>query len=234
MNIKHTTLTIALSFVLASSAQAGVKDWLKDKKNQIQGHTQKAEPAPTNLPGVEVKGEREDKPEIDKAKAVKSGVTGCAIGVGLISLLAKEVSASTGCMVGGAVGFGWSYKKQVKDARAVEAAAKEAGMTATVKTKQQVDEKGKQQEVMSSLVVSYDAADMEALAPKTTAMLDKLATLTSKSKNTLTIRFEGVRACQVPMVELQKRGALERHTVVNACGKGDNEIVVSPAPDTDL
>lgn len=232
MNIKHATLIISLSFVLASSAQAGVKDWLKDKKNQFQGHSQKAEPAPTNLPGVKVKGEREAKPEIDKAKAVKSAGAGCAIGSVLGGLLGKDTTV--GCAVGGAVGYGWSYKKQVKDARAVEAAAKEAGMTATVKTEQRVDEKGKQQEVMSSLVVNYDAADMEALASKTTVMLDKLAMLMSKSKNTLTIRFEGVRACQVPMVELQKRGALERHAVVNACGKGDGKIVVSPAPDTDL
>lgn len=232
MNIKNTAIAITLFFVLASSAQAGVKDWLKDKKNQIQGHSQKAEPAPTNLPAVEVKGERETKPNIDQTKAVKSAGTGCAIGSVLGGLLGKDTTV--GCAVGGAVGYGWSYKKQVRDARAVEEAAKEAGMTATVKTEQRVDAKGKQQEVMSSLVVNYDAADMEALAPKTTVMLDKLAALTSKSKNILTIRFEGVRACQVPMVELQKRGALERHTVDNTCGKGDSKIVVSPAPDTDL
>lgn len=233
MNIKHSILIIALSFVLASSAQAGVKDWLKDKRDQLKtSSAQQPEPAPTNLPGVEVKGEHEANPKIDQVKAAKSAGTGCAIGSVLGGLLGTDTTV--GCAVGGAVGYGWSYKKQVKDARAVEAAAKEAGMTATVNTEQRVDDKGKQQEVMSSLVVNYDAADMETLAPKTTVMLDKLAELTSKSKNTLTIRFEGVRACQVPMVELQKRGALERHTVVNACGKGDSKIVVSPAPDTNL
>ncbi len=37
--------------------------------------------------------------------------------------------------------------------------------------------------------------------------------------------------CQVPVVELAKRGALQNATVDDQCGRGDYAITVSPIPD---
>lgn len=226
MNTKHSLLAASLLMAMAANASAGPRDWLNNTKAKLQG-TKQSEPK--ELDRVEVRGEKESKPAVDQGKAMEAAGKGCAVG-GFIGALAG-VDPQLGCAVGGLAGFGWSYKKQVKEAREVEAAAKAAGMDATVSTEQRTDDKGKKQEALAALTIRYEAADMEAMDPKTTATLDKLAALMSKAKNTLTVRFEGTRACQVPLIELQKRGALERHKVDNACGKSkENRIIVTPLP----
>ena len=230
MLFKNTLIAAALTLALVGNAQAGVKDWLRDKRDKLRGETsQPQEQVAATLETVEVQGEREQRPPVDKGKALQSAGKGCGVGA-LIGAVAG-VDPQLACVAGGAIGFGWSYRKQVKDARAVEVAARAAGMDATVRTEQRVDEKGKRQEALAALTIRYEAADMDAMDAKTVAMLDKLAGLTGKAKNTLTVRFEGVRACEVPLQALNDRQALDRHTVVNACGSGPSQITVSPLPD---
>ena len=78
-------------------------------------------------------------------------------------------------------------------------------------------------------------ADMKTMDPKTVAMFDKLANLATKAKNQLTFRFEGADslACQIPLMELQQRGALVDHLVENACGTGTNRMVITPMPEVE-
>lgn len=181
-----------------------------------------------DLPPVEVQGERQTKPDFGQAAGVAG--KGCGIG-GLIGALAG-VDPTVGCAVGGAIGFGWSYRKQIRDAREVEAAAKDAGMQATVSTEERINEKGKREEQLGALTIPYQAADMQTISQNTAQMLDRLAAMLAKSKNVLTVQFEGGEACEIPLAELQRRGALSRHTVLNDCGKSDaHRLVVSPMPD---
>ena len=66
-----------------------------------------------------------------------------------------------------------------------------------------------------------------------TDSLDKLAALLKASTEKLTVSFSGAdtAVCQVPVVELAKRGALQNVTVDDQCGRGDYAITVSPIPD---
>lgn len=179
------------------------------------------------LDTVQVQGTRPTTPAVDKGKAMEVAGKGCAIGGMLGGLLG--VDPNIGCAVGGLAGYARSYQQQIKGAREVETAARAAGMDATVRTQQTTDAKGKQQETLAALTIRYEAADMEAMSPKTVATLDRLANLATKSKSTLSFRFEGKKACQIPLIELNNRKALERHQVINECGKsGTNQIVVSP------
>lgn len=167
----------------------------------------------------------------DKKRVAKSAGIGCAVGVGLAVLMGKKDDALKGCAAGAIAGGVASWRKQVNEAREVEQAARDAGMTAQVRTVQEQDESGKQGEKLQALVIEYDAADMQALSPKTEATLDRLAKLLRGAKNRLIVRFEGATACTVPLQALEQRDALASHDVVNACGKGPNRITVSPLPD---
>lgn len=223
--MKTQTTFIAAALVLALAVPGTA-----DAFNPLQ-RTQAKQQGATELPPVEVQGEREA-PQVDKGEAAKAGVQGCAIGSVLGGLFG--VDSNVGCAVGGVAGFGMNYRRQLKDARDVEAAARAAGMQAEVRTEEVVDNRGKRQEAMSSLNITYDPADMEALDAGTRNTLDKLAALASKSKTPLTFRFEGSTAvCHVPQGELSKRGALEGHTVDNQCGKAGAEhvVVITPVPD---
>lgn len=228
MNTKHLFLTAAISLALAGNADAGIKERWQNMKAKMQEKNQPQDEE-TTLPPVEVKGTKDNQVPVDQQKTMKAAGVGAGIGAGIGSLFG--VDPRVGAAVGGLAGGFWSYKKQIKQAREVEEAAREAGMDASVSTEKTVDEKGKTQETLAALTIRYDAADMEAMEPKTVAMLDRLASLAVKSKATLTIRFEGKKACQIPLAELDKRHALDRHKVVNACGKSpQNQIVVSPLP----
>lgn len=167
----------------------------------------------------------------DGRRVAKSAGVGCAVGAGLALLLGKKDEALMGCAGGAVVGGLASWRKQVREAREVEEAARAAGMSAEVRTVQEQDGEGKQGERLQALVIEYDAADMRAQAPKTEATLDRLATLLRSAKNRLTVRFEGESGCAVPLEALEQRNALARHEVANACGAGPNRITVSPLPD---
>lgn len=224
MKIQTSFLAVALTLAIAVPGTADAQfNPFKRADTKQQGATE--------LPPVEVQGERQA-PQVDKGEAAKAGVQGCAIGSVLGGLLG--VDSNVGCAVGGVAGFGMNYRRQLKDARGVQDAARAAGMDAEVRTEQVVDNRGKSQEALASLTIRYEAADMEALDAKTQDTLDKLAGLAAKSKNTLTFRFEGsTPVCHVPQGELSKRGALDGHTVDNQCGKAGAEhaVVITPVPD---
>lgn len=167
----------------------------------------------------------------DGRRVAKSAGIGCAVGAGLAVLLGKKDDALKGCATGAVVGGVASWRKQVRDAREVEAAARAAGMTAEVRTVQEQDADGEQGEKLQALIIEYDAEDMRTGAAKTEATLDRLAALLRGAKNRLTVRFEGARGCTVPLEALERRDALTNHEVVSACGKGPNRITVSPLPD---
>ncbi len=182
------------------------------------------------LPGVQVRGQRPDQPKADMGKAKIAADRGCGIGA-VVGALAG-VDGNVACAVGGAIGFGWSYQKQVKEARQVEEAAKAAGMNARVETTNDAGKNGKPQERLAGIVIDYAPSDMQTMAPKTTALLDKVEALAKKSKNTLIVRFEGGVACSIPRDRLVNSGALAKHTVEDLCGKSSaHRISITPIAD---
>ncbi len=209
------------------------QDKSNDCRKRVLANTQAASQSTAqakDLPTVQVQGQRPAaKPDMGKTK--EAAAKGCGFG-SLIGTIAG-VDPSLGCGVGAAIGGVFSYNKQLKEARQVEAAAKAAGAQATVTTQTKTDAKGKQHEAMDSLVITYKPADMEAQGADMTALLDKLARLTKGDKGGLVIRFDGANpVCQIPVQQLTQREALARHTVDNQCGKGgDYAITVSPIPD---
>ena len=172
-----------------------------------------------------------DKAKSDKRQIFKGAGIGCAVGAGLSVLLGKKDDLLKGCAVGAVAGGVIAYQKQLKDARELVAEANASGMNAIVKTREVTDKDGTKGEALNSLSIRYAPEDMHPLNQKTSATLDKLAALGKNAKNTLTFTFEGKRNCEVPLRELEKRGAFVRHTVVNRCGKGENQILITPVPE---
>lgn len=255
------TAAILLSLV-AGSANAGVKDWLKDKKDMLKAQTteQAAGPsdqertecqaflnskaaqtdkvkrdhcasvmvAPKTLGTVEVKGQKRS---VDKSKIEKGVGIGVQAGALVGGLLGN---AEAGALVGGLIGGGVSYAKQMKQVREVEAAANAAGMKATVNTETGTD-KGKAVEKLQGVVIEYDPTDMQRMDDKTRSVLDRLANLAKKSKNAMVFTFDGTAAtCKIPMDHLKAAGVLDRHTVIDNCGKSARHaIVITPVPELD-
>lgn len=179
-------------------------------------------------------GNSEDvKPRSDKKRLFRAGGIGCVAGGALAYVTGKKDKALAACAAGAAVGATASYVKQQREhAEETADAARAAGMKAEVMTKTETVE-GKQEAVLDSLRLNYDPTDMKRLDRNTQAFLDKFAGLLTKSTNGLTVVFQGTDkvACQVPIVELAKRGALSKVTVDDRCGKGEHVITVTPVPD---
>lgn len=174
-----------------------------------------------------------DAPRTDRTRVFKAGGLGCVGGSALALLTGKRDRALAACAAGAAVGAATSYVQQQRElADETAAAARAAGMQAEVVTTEAVVD-GERQPVVESLPLAYDPADMKRLDAATQNFFDKLAALLNKSSNGLTVRFEGrnAAACQVPIVELAKRGALAKVTVDERCGSGEHRIVVTPVPD---
>lgn len=172
-------------------------------------------------------------PRTDRTRLFKAGGLGCVSGSALALLTGKRDRALAACAAGAAVGATTSYVQQQRElADEAAEAARAAGMRADVVTTEATID-GERQPVLESLPLAYDPADMKRLDAATQTFFDKLAALLNKSSNGLTVRFEGrdVVACQVPIVELAKRGALSKVTVDDHCGQGDHRIVVTPVPD---
>jgi len=185
------------------------------------------------VPGVSFAQDTQPEPQkrTDKLRLLKAGGIGCAAGAGVALLTGKKDKALTACAAG-AVGGVASYRAQLKEAKDMAAAAQAAGMDAQVHTKTIQTQDG-QAEALDKLVIRYPAHDMQPVSSKTAATLDKLAALLKASKEKLTVSFSGEKAsvCQVPVMELAKRGALQHATVEDRCGQGDYAIAVSPIPD---
>lgn len=174
----------------------------------------------------------EPQKKTDKLRMFKAGGIGCLAGGGLAYLTGKKDKAAVACAAGAVVGGIASYRAQVKEAQEVADAAEAAGLDARVQTKT-VETKDGQAEALDKLVIRYPVADMKPMSPATANTLDKLGALLKSSKEKLTVSFSGADAsvCQVPLVELAKRGALADATVQDVCGTGDYAITVSPIPD---
>lgn len=168
----------------------------------------------------------------NKLRLFKAGGLGCLAGGGLALITGNKKKAAVVCAAGAVVGGVASYRAQLKEFRELEGEAKAAGLDAQVHTKT-VEADGEVVEALDKLVIRYPAADMQPVSLKTAATLDKLAALLKTSKEKLTVSFSGEKAsvCQVPVVELAKRGALQNATVEDHCGQGDYAITVSPIPD---
>ncbi len=182
-------------------------------------------------PESEEQVQKEEKPKTDKKRLLKSGGIGCGIGaVSGYLFKGDKKSALKGCVLGGGAGAYASYQEQLKEARELEQAAKDAGMRAEVKTKA-VTQNGEQHQAFDGIVIRYNQGDMVNLDERTTAMLDRLSSLAKRSKNELSFTFTGKKNCEVPITELHKRDALTNHKVINQCGLGESAITVTPLPE---
>ena len=221
------TLISALAFAQQSSALSSA-DYFKFKLSPTPVASEQTTLIADNE--VPTAGET-DKPKTDKKRLFKGAGIGCVAGAGLAYLTGDKDKAVKACMAGAVVGGVASYTAQLKEAREVEAAAKAAGFQAKVTTRQ-VTAKDGTTEALDGLTITYDAASMDPLTPKTNATLDKLARFTGAAKNELTLTFQGTKNCQVPLRELIKRDGIRNHKVVNECGKSKvNAIVITPLPE---
>lgn len=177
--------------------------------------------------------EQPTKPKADKKRLFKSGAIGCVTGGALAFLTGKKDKALAACAVGAAVGSVASYKKQMDEARALQAEAQAAGMATTVTTKEATAKSGEKVEALDQVVIAYSPESMTARDPKTVAVLDKIAALAKKSKEPLSIESQGKneKACQIPLAELSARGSFPPAKAIDGCGRGKSQIVISPVPD---
>lgn len=195
--------------------------------------------ATMNIPGLSPSGSTASSDTTARPASKTGGIfkgagIGCLAGGGLSFLMGKHdtKSLAIGCGAGAVVGGVIAYEKQLHAAKDAAAAARAAGMKAKVETKT-VTADGKTTEALQSLVIAYEPADMLHIGPKTRDTLDKLGGLTKAAKNKLDIRFEGKNpACEVPLKDLERQGALVNHTVIDRCGvSAKNQIVISPLPE---
>ncbi|TAA41530.1 glycine zipper 2TM domain-containing protein [Pseudoxanthomonas winnipegensis] len=182
----------------------------------------------------------------DEARTEKAGKIGCGVGAVVGGLLGNKLfkdhkamgtvaGAGGGCAAGNFFGKKLSKAKQLKEFKEAQQQAQAAGLKSTVVEKDGTNEQGKPAKELGKMVVAYSPKDMLPVAASTVPVFDKLASITSRSTNKLTFTFSGVTACEVPLIELQKRNAFQgkgvQHKVVNNCGHGASEFVVSPIPD---
>lgn len=175
----------------------------------------------------------EDTPGTDKRRVAKSAGIGCAVGAVGAFILGRKDDALVGCAAGAVIGGVASYRKQLKEAREVEQAARDAGWSAEVRTRE-VEAKDGKTEAFDGLVINYDPASMSQMTDKTKATMSRLARLLDAAKEPVTIRFEGERsACTRAHGFLAEAKALDRHMVELACGRGTNRLVITPVPQVD-
>lgn len=210
--MKKSLITLALSIALSQAACATVA-------------------VPPPYQAGQKSQQSADKPKTDKRQVFKGAGIGCAIGAGLSVVLGNRSDALKGCAVGAVAGGLVAYQKQLKEARELADQANASGMQATVQTREVTDKDGQKGEALNAITIKYVPADMQAMDQKTSATLDKIATLGKKAKNQLTFTFTGKKACEIPLAELRARGAFERHKVVNQCGTGASQIVITPVPE---
>jgi len=173
------------------------------------------------------------KPKADKKRLFKSGALGCVGGGALAYLTGKKDKALAACAVGAAVGSVASYRKQMDEARELQAEAQAAGMTATVTTKEAVAKSGEKVEAFAGMVIPYDVESVAARDPNNAKVYDRIAAFAQRSKEPLTITLEGrdQKACQIPLAELHARSAFPPATAVDNCGSGKPQILITPVPD---
>lgn len=180
-----------------------------------------------DLPAVEVKADR-PRSQTNLKTVMEQGGKGCGIGAAIVGMFGGPAEA--GCALGGVIAGARSYQQQLKQVREVETVAKQAGVQTTVATTQEADAKGKTQEKLKSMSLTWKPGDLQPITPAWRGLLDKLGAMAKGSKQPLTLTFTGTNpACRVPLDDLRSQDALAQHTVVDRCGQGANEIVITQA-----
>lgn len=171
---------------------------------------------------------------IDKVRTMKAAGIGCAAGAVLGRLIGDKDDLVKGCAAGAISGAIASYRSQLQEARAIEAAAKEAGLQTELKMKT-VQVEQEQVQALDALVINYKAEDLKKMDAKTSQVFDKLASLANSAKNELTFKVEGAdhSICLIPIYELSQRKVLSSHKVDEKCGAGSYKMTITPIPQLD-
>lgn len=193
--------------------------------------------------------------QADKGRVAKASIVGCAGGALLAKFTGNSDNALRAC-AGGAVAAGVaSYSAQLKEAKAVEEAARRAGLQAQVKTEEVVQGSERKSE-LKELRLQYDPNDLRNPSAETAAVFDKLASLIKNKKpnSKLEVELKGSdkAMCLKPAELLRSRGvglldvgayatppkvsvpgavigdAQMPHATVSANCAGVHEIVISP------
>lgn len=193
--------------------------------------------------------------QADRGRVAKASIVGCAGGALLAKFTGNSDNALRACAGGAVVAGVASYSAQVKEAKAIEEAAKRAGLQAQVKTEEVVQGTERKSE-LKELRLQYDPNDLRNPTAETSAVFDKLASLIKNKKpnSTLEVELRGSdkAMCLKPAELLRTRGvglldigayvtppkttvpgavigdAQTPHATVSAHCTGVHEIVISP------
>lgn len=174
--------------------------------------------------------------QADKGRVAKASIVGCAGGALLAKITGNSDNALRACAGGAVVAGVASYTAQLKEAKAVEEAARQAGLNAQVQT-QEVGQGSERRSELKELRLQYDPNDLRNPSVETSAVFDKLATLIKNKKagEDLKIELKGSdqAMCTKPAELLKARGVLignsqASHASVSANCSGQHEIVISP------
>lgn len=193
--------------------------------------------------------------QTDKGRVAKASIVGCAGGALLAKFTGNSDNALRACAGGAVVAGVASYTAQLKEAKAVEEAARQAGLNVQVQTQEVVQESERKSE-LKELRLQYNPNDLRNPSAETAAVFDKLASLIRNKKpdSKLEVELNGSdkAMCLKPAALLRERGvglldlgaystppkgtvpgavvgnAQMPHATVSANCTGVHEIVISP------
>lgn len=193
--------------------------------------------------------------QADKGRVAKASIVGCAGGALLAKVTGNSDNALRACAGGAVVAGVASYTAQLKEAKAVEEAARQAGLNAQVST-QEVGQGNERKSELKELRLQYDPNDLRNPSVETSAVFDKLASLIKNKKAGADLKVElrgsDQAMCVKPAELLKARGvvlvdagayaspgrasvagsvigdAQAAHASVSANCSGQHEIVISP------
>ena len=193
--------------------------------------------------------------QADKGRVAKASIVGCAGGALLAKFTGNSDNALKACAGGAVVAGVASYTAQLKEAKAVEEAARQAGLNVQVQT-QEVVQGAERKSELKELRLQYDPNDLRNPSAEAAAVFDKLASLIKNKKpnSQLEVELRGSdkAMCLKPAELLRARGvglldvgayatppkasvpggvvgyAQTPHATVSANCTGVHEIVISP------
>lgn len=193
--------------------------------------------------------------QADKGRVAKASIVGCAGGALLAKVTGNSDNALRACAGGAVVAGVASYTAQLKEAKAVEEAARQAGLNAQVQI-QEVGQGSERKSELKELRLQYDPNDLRNPSAETSAVFDKLAHLIKNKKAGADLKVElrgsDQAMCVKPAELLKARGvslvdtgayaspvkasvpsavignAQTAHASVSANCSGQHEIVISP------
>ncbi|MHC9013833.1 hypothetical protein [Stenotrophomonas maltophilia] len=174
--------------------------------------------------------------QADKGRVAKASIVGCAGGALLAKVTGNSDNALRACAGGAVVAGVASYTAQLKEAKAVEEAARQAGLNAQVQT-QEVGQGSERKSELKELRLQYDPNDLRNPSAETSAVFDKLASLIKNKKAGADLKVElrgsDQAMCVKPVELLKARGVLignsqAAHASASTNCVGQHEIVISP------